>query len=67
MHITVNRDFCESNGICTGLVPQRLSIGDDDVLVVSPSPLTADLERAAEQAVRACPKSALSLIPDPPS
>jgi ferredoxin len=64
VRIIVNRDFCESNGICTGLVPDRLSIGDDDVLLVSPSPLTPDLERAAELAVQACPKSALSLVAD---
>jgi ferredoxin len=63
--ITVNRDLCESNAICIGLLPQRLTIDDDEVLVVSAEPLTSDLTPAAEHAVKACPRSALSLTPDP--
>jgi ferredoxin len=65
--IIVDRDLCESNAICTGFVPQRLSLDDGDVLAVSAEPLTPDLAPAAELAVQACPRSALSLTTSPAS
>ncbi|HEX4092585.1 MAG TPA: ferredoxin [Trebonia sp.] len=65
--ITVNRDRCESNALCVGLLPQRMTFDDDETLVVSAEPLTPDLALAAEQAIKACPRSALSLtlVPAP--
>jgi ferredoxin len=65
MRITVNRDRCESNALCVGLLPQRMTFDDDEALVVSAVPLTPDLAFAAEQAIKACPRSALSLTPVP--
>jgi ferredoxin len=65
MRITVNRDRCESNAICVGLLPQRMTFNDDEELVVSAEPLTPDLALAAEHAIKACPRSALSLTSDP--
>ena len=66
MRITVNRDRCESNAICVGLLPQRMTFDDDEEeLVVSAEPVTPELALAAEHAIKACPRSALSLTPDP--
>jgi ferredoxin len=42
-----------------------MSFDDDEVLVVSAEPVTPDLAFAAEQAIKACPRSALSLTPAP--
>jgi ferredoxin len=65
MRIEVNREHCETNGFCAGLVPERLSINAADDLVVSDEPLSDELTRAAQHAVDACPKSALRLIGEP--
>lgn len=65
MRITVNRDRCESNALCVSLLPQRMTFDDDEVLVVSAEPLTPGLATAADQAIKACPRSALSLTPAP--
>ena len=59
--IVVDRDLCEVNGTCAMLAPSVFEIGDDDVmrvLIVQPS--AADMP-AVENAVRRCPKGALSL------
>jgi len=64
MRMSVNRDLCESNAVCIGLLPERLALNDDEVLVVSPEPVSPDLVPAAEQAVLGCPRSALTLVVD---
>ncbi|MBV8236128.1 MAG: ferredoxin, partial [Acidimicrobiia bacterium] len=32
MRVVVDRDLCESNGVCEGLVPSVFRINDDDEL-----------------------------------
>ena len=61
MRVVVDRELCESNGVCAGLVPEVFELGDDDRLRVSPEPLTASVLARVEHAVRRCPKQALSL------
>ena len=61
MHVSVDRDLCEANGICAGLVPSVFDLGDDDVLdIVQPSP-PEDLREQVELAVARCPRTALTL------
>jgi len=61
MHVSVDRDLCEANGICAGLVPSVFDLGDDDVLdIVQPSP-PDDLREQVELAVARCPRTALTL------
>jgi len=62
LKIVVDRDLCEVNGSCVLAAPNVFEIGDDDemhVKVVQPS--AADLPDV-EDAVRRCPKGALSLL-----
>jgi len=61
MKVTVDRMLCESNGICSGLVPAVFDLGDDDVLnIVDPSP-PEELRQEVELAVVRCPRQALTL------
>jgi ferredoxin len=61
VHVSVDRDLCEANGICAGLVPSVFDLGDDDVLdITEPSPPDA-LREQVELAVVRCPRQALTL------
>jgi ferredoxin len=61
MEISIDRDLCESNGICAGLLPAVFDLGDDDVLtVLQPNP-PEDLRDQVELAVVRCPRQAISL------
>ena len=61
MRITVDRDKCESNGMCVGVLPAVFEINDDDDLdIVDPSPPDA-LRDKVDEAVRRCPKQALTV------
>ena len=35
MRVTVDRDLCEANGVCAGLVPQVFRLDDDDELHIT--------------------------------
>jgi ferredoxin len=60
--IVVDRELCESNGVCVKTAPDMFVIDDDDklrLLVERPSDEQMEKARAA---VRRCPKRALSLV-----
>ena len=59
MRIIVDRDACESNGLCVGLVPEVFRLGDDDVLQLLNENPPESLRAQLDLAVRACPKAAL--------
>jgi ferredoxin len=62
MRVRVDRVLCESNAVCVRLVPEVFEIDDDDRLVVKlERPPEAWRERLA-QAVRRCPRQALSIV-----
>ena len=61
MRVRVDRDVCESNGVCVRLVPEVFALDDDDRLHVAEAPSQA-LRSRLEEAVRRCPKQALKLI-----
>lgn len=62
MKIEVNWDLCESNGVCVDIVPSVFDINDDDELEVTKDAITADLRADLEEAVRLCPRQALTLV-----
>jgi ferredoxin len=60
----VDYDQCETNGLCVAAAPEVFEIDDDDqmvVLIEHPSP---DLQAKVDEAVRLCPKQALSVERD---
>jgi ferredoxin len=62
MKIKVDFDLCESNALCEALAPQNFEIDDDDFLQIVDENVTDENRDAVQQAVAACPKSAISLI-----
>src|SRR5215471_20304576 len=61
VRVIVDRDACEANAICAGLVPEVFEVDDDDVLRILVAEVPAGLRDAVAHAVTSCPKAALSL------
>ncbi len=60
--VVVDLDVCESNAICMGIAPEVFEVGeDDDMLHVLQEEPSDDLRPKVEQAVRQCPKQAISI------
>jgi len=61
MKVQVDRDSCEANGICAGLVPDVFELDDEDELHIKVDEVPGALADQVRHAVRSCPKAALSL------
>jgi ferredoxin len=61
MHVTVDYDLCESNGICAGLLPSVFDLRDDDHLYLLDEDPAEELRPQVELAVKRCPRQAISL------
>ena len=59
--VVCDYDLCESNALCEAIAPDVFRIDDDDFLQIDRPRVTEDNRDAIEQAVAACPKSALSI------
>lgn len=62
MKVVVDYDLCESNAVCMGVVPEVFEVRDDDFLYVLQEEPPESLRERVEEAVRRCPKQAISLI-----
>jgi ferredoxin len=62
MRVRVDRELCESNGVCVRLVPEVFVLDDDDRLRLEQESPPAALRARVEQAVRRCPKQALTIV-----
>jgi ferredoxin len=64
MRVVVNMDQCESNALCMGVAPDIFLVDDDDNLtVLNETPDESARERVVE-AVRVCPKQAITIVED---
>jgi ferredoxin len=61
MRVRVDRDLCESNAVCAGLLPDVFELDDDENMVILQPEVPAGLEGQVRLAVRSCPKTALRL------
>jgi ferredoxin len=61
MRVVVDLKLCESNAICAGIAPEVFELGDDDVLRILDDRPDEDLLVAVRDAVRLCPKQAISI------
>jgi ferredoxin len=61
MRIHVDYGLCESNGVCMGIDPEVFELGDDDNLTVLKPEVGAERVAAMREAVRRCPRQAISL------
>lgn len=64
MKVVVNFDVCESNAICMGIVPEVFEVRDDDLLYILDEHPPESLRSKVEEAVRSCPKQAISIEED---
>ncbi len=62
MKVVVDYDLCESNGICEQILPEVFHVSDDtDKLELLEERPADGLRDKVEEAVRRCPKQALSV------
>jgi ferredoxin len=61
MRVHVDFGLCESNGVCMGIDAEVFELGDDDNLSVLMPEVGPDRAVAVREAVRQCPRQAISL------
>jgi ferredoxin len=59
--IEVDWGLCESNGVCMGVIPEVFQLEDDDTLTVLQDDVTPENEEQVLEAVRQCPRQAISI------
>jgi ferredoxin len=64
MRIVVDYTLCESNAVCMRLVPEVFEVRDDDRLYLKTERPPDALRARVDEAVRRCPKQALSVADD---
>jgi ferredoxin len=62
MKIKVDRGRCTGIGICESVAPDYFEVGDDGVLVLLREHADDSQRAEVEDAVRACPALALSIV-----
>ena len=62
MRVVVDFDSCESNAVCMGIAPEVFEVRDDDFLYILNENPPDELRPRVEQAVRQCPKQAISIV-----
>lgn len=61
MRVRVDLKQCESNALCMGVAPEVFLLDDDDVLHVIDESPDESLRPKILDAIRLCPKQAISL------
>jgi ferredoxin len=61
MRVIVDFDRCDSNALCMAEAPEVFEVREDDNLYVLRDQPSEDLRDKVVAAVRACPKSAISI------
>lgn len=61
MRVVVDYDLCESNALCMAAAPEVFEVREDDFLYVLQDEPPEDLRAKVDEAVRRCPKQAISI------
>lgn len=61
MRVEVDWGLCESNGVCMGIIPEVFQLDDEDMLHVLQPEVTPENESLIRDAVRQCPRQAISI------
>ena len=64
MKIVVDYELCEANAVCMDVCPECFRVEDDDTLTVLVERPPESLRAKVEEAVRLCPRQAISLKED---
>jgi ferredoxin len=59
--IEVDFGLCEANAICMGIIPEVFQVDDQDYLEVLSDEVTPENEAQVRDAVRQCPRQAISI------
>jgi ferredoxin len=59
--VVVDFDLCESNARCMDVAPEVFEVRDDDFLYILDETPPEELRERVEEAVRRCPKAAISI------
>jgi ferredoxin len=62
--VVVDFDLCESNARCMEAAPEVFEVRDDDFLYILQERPPEDLRAKVEEAVRRCPKAAITIAED---
>jgi ferredoxin len=62
--VEVDFGLCESNGVCMGIIPEVFLLDDEDYLHILKDEVTPDNEDQIREAVRQCPRQAISIVED---
>ena len=60
MKVVVDYDLCESNALCMDCAPEVFRVEEDDTLPVLIEAVPDELRTKVEEAVRLCPRQAIS-------
>jgi len=64
VRVVVDFDLCESNALCMAAAPEVFEVRDDDFLYILDEHPPEELRPKVEEAVRRCPKQAISIAED---
>ena len=64
MKIVIDYDLCEANAVCMDVCPECFRVEEDDTLTVLIDSPDKSLRGKVEEAVRLCPRQAISLAED---
>jgi ferredoxin len=64
MKVVVDFDLCEANAVCMDNAPEVFRVEEDDTLTILQENPPDALREKVENAVRLCPKQAISLVED---
>jgi ferredoxin len=62
MKIVIDYDLCEANAVCMDTCPEVFRVEEDDTLTVLIESPPESLRKKVEEAVRLCPRQAISLV-----
>jgi ferredoxin len=61
MKINVDFDLCEANAVCMKVAPEVFLVDENDELHIKVKDVPENLRAKVEEAVRRCPRQALSI------
>jgi len=62
--VVVDFGLCESNGVCVGIIPEVFHLDEQDFLHIKNDEVTPENEHDLREAVRQCPRQAISIAED---
>lgn len=60
--VVVDYGLCEANAVCMGINSEVFDLDDEDTLHILKPDITPETERDVLEAVRRCPRQALSIV-----